>query len=194
MLMIPPTLVELVREGAYGLLVVVADDVARFSPRARPARAEHPLPVRSRLGSGHLARLEHPRRGHRTNTRVACRAFVLGGLIHKYYAAATKIGTRCGESRFSTPTRRPPRTSSAWAVARSRDRRRDRNLQIGADSSGSMRNAADQHGDQDLAPESQKPRFPGAWLKRGTQESNLALRFWRPPCYRYTSPPRGLAF
>src|SRR6476660_2019851 len=25
--------------------------------------------------------------------------------------------------------------------------------------------------------------------KRGTQESNLALRFWRPPCYRYTSPP-----
>jgi hypothetical protein len=27
--------------------------------------------------------------------------------------------------------------------------------------------------------------------KRGTQESNLALRFWRPPCYRYTSPPVG---
>ena len=25
--------------------------------------------------------------------------------------------------------------------------------------------------------------------KRGTEESNLALRFWRPPCYRYTSPP-----
>ena len=25
--------------------------------------------------------------------------------------------------------------------------------------------------------------------KRGTQESNLALRFWRPRCYRYTSPP-----
>jgi hypothetical protein len=25
--------------------------------------------------------------------------------------------------------------------------------------------------------------------QRGTQESNLALRFWRPPCYRYTSPP-----
>src|SRR6476660_9041729 len=25
--------------------------------------------------------------------------------------------------------------------------------------------------------------------KRGTQESNLTLRFWRPPCYRYTSPP-----
>ncbi len=26
-------------------------------------------------------------------------------------------------------------------------------------------------------------------VKRGTEESNLALRFWRPPCYRYTSPP-----
>jgi len=25
-----------------------------------------------------------------------------------------------------------------------------------------------------------KPRFLGAWLRRGTQESNLALRFWRP--------------
>jgi thiamine phosphate synthase YjbQ (UPF0047 family) len=25
--------------------------------------------------------------------------------------------------------------------------------------------------------------------KRGTEESNLALRFWRPPCSRYTSPP-----
>ena len=25
--------------------------------------------------------------------------------------------------------------------------------------------------------------------ERGTEESNLALRFWRPPCYRYTSPP-----
>jgi hypothetical protein len=30
------------------------------------------------------------------------------------------------------------------------------------------------------APESQKPRFPEARLKRGTEESNLALRFWRP--------------
>ena len=29
----------------------------------------------------------------------------------------------------------------------------------------------------------------GAHAERGTQESNLALRFWRPPCYRYTSPP-----
>ncbi len=27
--------------------------------------------------------------------------------------------------------------------------------------------------------------------ERGTQESNLTLRFWRPPCYRYTSPPGG---
>src|SRR5207237_9714544 len=27
---------------------------------------------------------------------------------------------------------------------------------------------------------------------RGTEESNLALRFWRPPCYRYTSPPGTL--
>ena len=35
--------------------------------------------------------------------------------------------------------------------------------------------------------------MPGR-CQRGTQESNLALRFWRPPCYRYTSPPspRGL--
>jgi hypothetical protein len=40
-----------------------------------------------------------------------------------------------------------------------------------------------------LALKSQKPRKTGAWLKRGTEESNLALRFWRPPCYRYTSPP-----
>jgi hypothetical protein len=39
------------------------------------------------------------------------------------------------------------------------------------------------------APESQKPRKSGVRLKRGTEESNLALRFWRPPCYRYTSPP-----
>ena len=29
----------------------------------------------------------------------------------------------------------------------------------------------------------------GFRTERGTQESNLALRFWRPPCYRYTSPP-----
>lgn len=28
-----------------------------------------------------------------------------------------------------------------------------------------------------------------AGAKRGTQESNLARRFWRPQCYRYTSPP-----
>jgi hypothetical protein len=28
---------------------------------------------------------------------------------------------------------------------------------------------------------------------RGTQESNLTLRFWRPPCYRYTSPPRAVS-
>src|SRR3954452_14248462 len=28
---------------------------------------------------------------------------------------------------------------------------------------------------------------------RGTEESNLALRFWRPPCYRYTSPPGAAA-
>jgi hypothetical protein len=30
------------------------------------------------------------------------------------------------------------------------------------------------------APGSQKPRSLGAWLRRGTEESNLALRFWRP--------------
>jgi hypothetical protein len=40
-----------------------------------------------------------------------------------------------------------------------------------------------------FALESQKPRISGARLERGTEESNLALRFWRPPCYRYTSPP-----
>src|SRR3954452_20883500 len=28
-----------------------------------------------------------------------------------------------------------------------------------------------------------------ARIKRGIEESNLALRFWRPPCYRYTNPP-----
>ena len=35
------------------------------------------------------------------------------------------------------------------------------------------------------------PRRPPSSRRwgRGTQESNLALRFWRPPCYRYTSPP-----
>jgi hypothetical protein len=27
--------------------------------------------------------------------------------------------------------------------------------------------------------------------KRGTEESNLEQGFWRPPCYRYTSPPKG---
>src|SRR5215212_4796473 len=29
-----------------------------------------------------------------------------------------------------------------------------------------------------------------AWIKRGTEESNLELWFWRPSCFRYTSPPR----
>jgi hypothetical protein len=28
-------------------------------------------------------------------------------------------------------------------------------------------------------------------LKRGTEESNLEQGFWRPPCYRYTSPPKA---
>jgi hypothetical protein len=27
--------------------------------------------------------------------------------------------------------------------------------------------------------------------KRGTEESNLEQGFWRPPCYRYTSPPKA---
>jgi hypothetical protein len=27
--------------------------------------------------------------------------------------------------------------------------------------------------------------------ERGTEESNLEQGFWRPPCYRYTSPPRA---
>jgi PIN domain len=36
-----------------------------------------------------------------------------------------------------------------------------------------------------------KTRTLQASGKRGTEESNLALRFWRPPCYRYTSPPAG---
>src|SRR5688572_13098426 len=35
---------------------------------------------------------------------------------------------------------------------------------------------------------SQGPRI-SLGTRRGTEESNLALRFWRPPCYRYTSPP-----
>ena len=41
----------------------------------------------------------------------------------------------------------------------------------------------------DFALAREIPRIRGASEKRGTQESNLALRFWRPPCYRYTSPP-----
>ena len=40
-------------------------------------------------------------------------------------------------------------------------------------------------------PERGKPLFCGLFCRRGTQESNLTLRFWRPPCYRYTSPPRS---
>ena len=28
-------------------------------------------------------------------------------------------------------------------------------------------------------------------LERGTEESNLEQGFWRPPCYRYTSPPKA---
>jgi len=45
-------------------------------------------------------------------------------------------------------------------------------------------------------PSCRKPdsRVCGEPVKRGTEESNLALRFWRPPCYRYTSPPRSRQF
>jgi hypothetical protein len=42
-----------------------------------------------------------------------------------------------------------------------------------------------------IPPKSAKTRKLRAFGKRGTQESNLAQWFWRPPCYRYTSPPRS---
>ena len=44
---------------------------------------------------------------------------------------------------------------------------------------------------QTFAATCRKSAAPGGGFgaSGGTQESNLALRFWRPPCYRYTSPP-----
>jgi hypothetical protein len=77
------------------------------------------------------------------------------------------------------------------AAALPRDRCRDRNLQNGADSCGSVPNAAHKRSIRKTALESGKAPFPGRFPERGTEESNLALRFWRPPCYRYTSPPRS---
>jgi hypothetical protein len=53
-----------------------------------------------------------------------------------------------------------------------------------------MRNSARAGITPHLALESGKAPFPGRFPERGTEESNLALRFWRPPCYRYTSPPK----
>ena len=70
------------------------------------------------------------------------------------------------------------------------DSPRDRKGSIRADSSGSMRNTPRAVITPHLALESGKAPFPGRFPERGTEESNLALRFWRPPCYRYTSPPR----
>ena len=32
-----------------------------------------------------------------------------------------------------------------------------------------------------------------ARIKRGTEESNLEPGFWRPRCYRYTSPPEAVS-
>jgi hypothetical protein len=45
---------------------------------------------------------------------------------------------------------------------------------------------------QRLNPALERQKLPICRLsgERGTEESNLALRFWRPPCYRYTSSPR----
>ncbi len=117
------------------------------------------------------------------------------------YASWDPRRTPSGGPRRLEP-RRPPTgpscRSAATATARksprdrcSRDRPRDRNLQIRGDSSGSMRNTAAPRTTPQSAPESQKPRSLGVRPKRGTEESNLALRFWRPPCYRYTSPPRA---
>jgi hypothetical protein len=60
-----------------------------------------------------------------------------------------------------------------------------------ADSSGSMRIWPNQTCGPNSALQSQIPRVYGEPDRRGTEESNLALRFWRPPCYRYTSPPRA---
>jgi hypothetical protein len=73
-----------------------------------------------------------------------------------------------------------------------RDSPRDRKGSIRVDSSGFMRNSAHIAITPQSALQSEKPRTAGASRKRGTEESNLALRFWRPPCYRYTSPPGGL--
>jgi hypothetical protein len=71
--------------------------------------------------------------------------------------------------------REQPRLPARWERSPS-----DRTTVSTADSSGSMRNVAAQHIIQRSALESQKPRKSGAWPERGTQESNLALRFWRP--------------
>jgi hypothetical protein len=62
----------------------------------------------------------------------------------------------------------------------------------GAASSGLMRTVRVRT-DRSVSPRSRpgapKTRNLRAFSERGTEESNLALRFWRPPCYRYTSPP-----
>ena len=63
----------------------------------------------------------------------------------------------------------------------------------GAASSGPMRTIRVRT-DRSVSPRSRsralKTRNLRAFSRRGTEESNLALRFWRPPCYRYTSPPK----
>ena len=69
------------------------------------------------------------------------------------------------------------------------DRCRDRNLDSRADSSGSMRTLLSRTCGPDPALGRGALHVEGRSRQRGTQESNLALRFWRPPCYRYTSPP-----
>ena len=101
------------------------------------------------------------------------------------------VGRQIGRLHVDRDTKPAIGGANGPAAALSRDRCRDRKLQIGADSCGSMRNAAHAGITTHLALESGKAPFPGHFPERGTEESNLALRFWRPPCYRYTSPPRS---
>jgi hypothetical protein len=102
-----------------------------------------------------------------------------------------RVANQAVESTGRQGVRGAAAHSAAVARSCSRARSRDRMLQIRADFSGSMRNSTAVRTMPRSAPESQKPRFSGVRLERGTEESNLALRFWRPPCYRYTSPPGG---
>jgi hypothetical protein len=62
------------------------------------------------------------------------------------------------------------------------DRPVDRNPYMRADACGSMRNVPPECCRADLALVLEIRRICGRYRKRGTEESNLALRFWRPLC------------